>query len=135
MANPNGASPYSRVFEFRNESSTWIVWSVGHDPPTPRAGSAAAAWSTLKPCTDLAPVTMFTKATAANVAKLLRTVRQREGLVILRDRDFVRPGPPKPVGGCRSIRSLAKTLGVSYRRARAICADSGDDAVGGSAVR
>lgn len=134
MGNFNGCHGSSRVWEFRSETATWIVWSVGHDPPTPRAGSAAAAWRTLTPCTDLAPSVMLDKSTAANVAKLLRTIRRREGLTILHDREFGRRGPAKPIGGCRSIRELSRLLGVSFRRARSIYAASSDDAAGRSAV-
>ena len=136
MGNFNGCLGGSRVWEFRSESATWIVWRVGYDPPTPRAGSAAAAWPTLTPCTDLTPCVLVDKVTAANVAKLMRRIRRDQGLVVLHDRDFVRPGPAKPVGGCRSIRELSRTLGVSFRRARSIYADSLDldgDAAGSAA--
>lgn len=133
MGNFNGCLGGSRVWEFRSESATWIVWRVGHDPPTPRAGSAAAAWP-LPPCTDLAPASMFDKSTAAAVARLLRAIRRREGLVILHDRVFGRSGPAKPIGGCRSIRELSRTLGVSFWRARAIYEASSGDAANGIAV-
>ncbi len=125
MGNFNGCLAGHRVWEFRNATQTWITWSVGFDPPTPRAGTAAAAWSTLTACSDLAPSVMLDKVTAANVARLLRSIRRREGLQVLWDRPFRGPSPPTPAGGEPSIRALARRLGVSRRRA-ARFSDCGD---------
>lgn len=127
MSNFNGCLGGSRVFEFRSATASWIVWSVGHDPPTPCAGAALAAWPTLQVCNDLAPASMLDKPTAAAVARLLRSIRRREGVRILHDRPF-RRGPARPAGGEVSIRALARRLGVSWRQAAkfADSAGSGD---------
>jgi len=135
MGNFNGCLGGSRVWEFKGDGCTWITWSVGYDQPTPRAGSALSEFSSLTPCTDLAPSVMVDKVTAAGVAKLVRQIRRNQGMTILHDRDFTLPGPAKPVAGCRSIRELSRTLGVSFRRARSIYADFSDDAAGETAVR
>ena len=135
MSNYNGCLAGSRVWEFRDATRTWITWSVGYDPPTPRAGSAAAAWPTLQVCNELAPSVMIDKVTAAGVARLLRTIRRREGLVILHERPFRGPSPPRAAGGEVSIRALARRLGCSRRQA-AKFADSRDSAdFGGDAAR
>ena len=126
MSNFNGCHGGHCVREFRDATRTWITWSIGFDPPVPSAGSALAAFASLTPCLELAPATMFTRSVASNVARLLRTIRRGEGMTILHDRDFTLPGPATPVGGCRSIRELSRSLGISFRRARSVYLDSLD---------
>jgi len=118
MPNPNGPHAYHRVWEFRNKSATWIVWKIGHDPPTPRAGLALAAWPTLTVCYDLAPGTMFTRPVATAIARLLRAIRRGEGLTILHNRHFCHPpGHPRPVMidgvNYRSEKQASLMLGIS----------------------
>ena len=114
MANFTGCLGGSRVWEFKGDGCSWVTWSVGHDPPTPRAGSAAAAWLTLTVCNELAPATMFDRKTALALVALLKTIRRREGLRILAGRSYTGSGPhPVPVAGYRSMRAAARALGIS----------------------
>jgi hypothetical protein len=121
LANINGCTPAHRVWEFRNETQTWITWHVGYDPPTPAAGSAAAL-ADLQVCHELAPASMLDRAGAIALAALLRSIRRKEGLKVLAGRVYRGAGEhPRPCLGYRSIRAAAAATGLSRRQICRLC--------------
>lgn len=134
MSNYRGREPGSHVFEWIDAEGTPRY--VGHGSLDPTTGEPpwARLWASrerqrgalgewLRSLSEppershAVPSVLLTASTAAGVARLRRGQLRRRGLRVLSDRVYSGSGRLRPACGCRSIRQLARVLGVSRRLA------------------
>ena len=119
----DGIMPWTRVWLARERVQGELgVW-LRSLPQAP-----ALDWGT-------APASAMPASAAAALAQLIRRLLAADGVRLLRDRDYHGSAPPRPAGGCRSIRELAKTLGISRRQASRLAGFTDYDGRSGSPDR
>lgn len=119
----DGTPPWERMWldreRVRGELGQWLR-SLSAPP--------ALDWGT-------APASPLDASAAASLAQLVRKLLRRDGVRLLKDQNYTGSGPMRAALGCRSLRELARTRGISRRAASRLAGYTDYDGFGSSADR